>query len=610
MQSFLQYRRFKKNVTVQYETHREKVLASGRNGLNSGHSSPTLGRLSDPDLAASSPLSNRQDPEKAESFNRQRSEKGDVGDDLAPSVFDGRLEEDRRPELCTFSTARTQNSIGINIGYAMTGIEVRDRTRTNQKAGGDSKVFVVAYEGEDDMMNPHNWSRLTRWGATVTIASIGWVVGFASSIDSGALQQAAAEFGVSEVTESLATGLFLIGFGCGALIAGPISETVGRNPVYISTLSLYMIFVMASGLAPNIGAQLTFRFLAGLFGSTPLTCAGGSISDLWSPMERVYAFPVFANAAFMGPIFGPVVGGFIGQNTNITWRWVEWVTLIISGLVLVLVILFQPETYAPILLKWKAAHLRSVTGESRYCAEVEIREDTFLRRIRTALYRPFLLTFREPIIMLFALYLTVIYIMLFTFLNGYTFIFTETYGLSQGLTGLAFLGIAIGLCGGSLLVPLIYRWAQTDLAKIKAAGGERLPPEFRLWFSMFGAPAIPISMFWMAWTSYPSISLWSPLAASVLFGYGILCIFISCYQYIIDSYEAYSASALASVTLIRYVVAGGMVEAAIPLYTKLGVHWTLSLLGFLSLLLVPVPYLFYFYGPKIRKMSKYAVVHD
>lgn len=75
-----------------------------------------------------------------------------------------------------------------------------------------------------------------------------------------------------------------------------------------------MIFIMASALAPNIGAQLVFRFIAGFFGSTPLTCAGGSISDLWSPMERVYAFPIFANAAFMGPIFGPVVGGFIGES--------------------------------------------------------------------------------------------------------------------------------------------------------------------------------------------------------------------------------------------------------------------------------------------------------
>ena len=365
---------------------------------------------------------------------------------------------------------------------------------------------------------------------------------------------------------------------------------------------------MASGLARNIGAQLVFRFLAGFFGSTPLTCAGGSISDLWSPMERVYAFPIFANAAFMGPIFGPVVGGFIGESARVSWRWTEWITLIISGLVLALVVLFQPETYPAILLKWKASFLREITGDDRFRAEVEIKEKHFLSRLKTALYRPFLLTFYEPVILLLALYLTVIYIILFTFLNGYTFVFTETYRFTEGITGLVFIGIGIGLCGASLLVPIIYTWARKDLAKIKANGGNRLPPEFRLWFGMFGAPAITVSMFWMGWTARPDISYWSPLAASVLFGYGILCVFISSYQYIIDSYEMYAASALASVTLIRYVDAGGMVEVAIPMYTNLGVHWTLTLLGAISALMVPVPYLFYAFGAKLRSKSRYAVV--
>ena len=369
-----------------------------------------------------------------------------------------------------------------------------------------------------------------------------------------------------------------------------------------------MLFIMASALAPNIGSQLAFRFIAGCFASTPLTCAGGSISDLWSPMERVYAFPVFANAAFMGPIFGPVVGGFIGSSPLISWRWTEWITLIISGLVLFLITFFQPETYAPILLKWKAAHLRTLTGDSRYRGAVEIISETFLRRLGRALYRPFLLTLREPIILLFALYLTVIYIILFTFLNGYTFIFTETYHFTQGLTGLSFLGIGIGLCFASLLVPIIYTRAQHDLARIRRTGGDRLPPESRLWFAMLGAPAIPISLFWMGWTAYPSLSPWSPLAASVLFGYGILCVFISCYQYIIDSYESFSASALASVTLIRYVAAGGMVEVAIPFYERLGVQDTLTVLACLSALLVPVPYAFYRWGRRIRKWSRYAVV--
>lgn len=293
-----------------------------------------------------------------------------------------------------------------------------------------------------------------------------------------------------------------------------------------------MVFIMASGLAPNIGAQLAFRFLAGFFGSTPLTCAGGSISDLWNPMERVLAFPVFAAAAFTGPVLGPVMGGYVASSPLISWRWTEWcmswfirmlklsrtdcvtVTLIMSGLVLGLVVLFQPETYPPVLLKWKAKHLRDATGDNRYKAEVEIRGDPFMTRLKHALYRPFLLTATEPIIMLIALYLTVLYIVLFTFLDGYKYIFSEVHGTSEGVTGLCFLGIAVGLFLACGLVPVIYVWARRDLKKVQEQGGDRLPPEFRLWFSMLGgAAAIPISLFWMGWTSYVSIVLFALIVA-------------------------------------------------------------------------------------------------
>jgi MFS family permease len=315
-----------------------------------------------------------------------------------------------------------------------------------------------------------------------------------------------------------------------------------------------------------------------------------------------------ANAAFLGPVMGPVLGGFIAQYAP-SWRWVEWTTLIMSGLVLILVVIFQPETYAPVLLSWKAQHLRKVTGDQRFAAEMEIRGESFLHRLGTALYRPFLLAL-EPIVFLVTLYLTVIYIVLFTFLDGYDYIFGEIHGTGEGITGLLFLNIAIGLFGASLWVPLIYKWAKKEMTAIEERGGSRLPPEFRLWYAMFGAPAIPISLFWMGWTSYPHISIWSPILAGVLFGYGVLCVFISSYQYIIDSYEMYAASALTSVTLVRYVTAGGMTVVGIPFYKNMGVHYTLTILGAISALLVPVPYLFYIYGKRIRGKSKYAVVHE
>ncbi|KAF7978061.1 hypothetical protein HWV62_1697 [Athelia sp. TMB] len=504
--------------------------------------------------------------------------------------------EKAAPKAKTSSEELAQD---IALGAPLVGITVIDDLT-------HGPIFVVGFAGLDDPLDPHNWSRAYRLWATVLIGAIAFIVGWASSIDSGALGQAAVGLHVGQEAETLATGIYLVGIGVGSLFAGPFSETFGRNLVYLVTMMLYMLFVMASGLAPNFGAQIAFRFLAGFFGSAPFTCAGGSLADMWTPTERGYVFPIFANAGFLGPILGPLVGAWIGQS-HLSWRWVEWITLIFSGLVLSLVLLTQRETYAPLLLRWKAAHLREITGDARYKSALELRGDTLLQRLARALWRPFMLTVQEPIIMLVALYLTVVYIVLFTFLDGYTFVFTETYGFSQGLTGTAFLGIGIGLCGVTATVPLIHKW-YTDARVAQEAQGNygHLPPEERLWFAMIGAPALPISLFWMGWTAYPSISPFAPLGASVLFGYAILCIFISCYQYLIDAYEVWAASALGSVTLIRYVVAGGMVEVAIPMYARLGVHWTLTLLGGLSCLLVPVPYVFYKAGARIRSRSEYA----
>lgn len=96
--------------------------------------------------------------------------------------------------------------------------------------------------------------------------------------------------------------MFLLGSGFGSIFTGPFSETFGRTPVYLGSLSIFAIWVMASGLSPNIGAQIIFRFLAGVFGCAPLTCCGGTMSDIWSPVQKIWGFTLFACIAFGGPI--------------------------------------------------------------------------------------------------------------------------------------------------------------------------------------------------------------------------------------------------------------------------------------------------------------------
>lgn len=87
-------------------------------------------------------------------------------------------------------------------------------------------------------------------------------------------------------------------------------------------------------------------------------------------------------------------------------------------------------------------------------------------------------------------------------------------------------------------------------------------------------------------------------------------IFISSYQYVIDSYETNSASAMSSITFLRYIVAGGLVIADIPMYEGIGVHWTLTLMGCLGTVLVPVPLIFWKFGGRIRARSQFAKKSD
>ncbi len=286
MQSFIQYRNFGRNIQRQLERDRIRSetlrRAQDDNALNSTPRE-TAPPITDAEI--------EKDIEKDIENGSPRLEPTPSTSSASTATTGNSPEvDDAEVDPNVLRTTPTHNTIGTQLGVSLTGIDVRSRTTMEGKEQG--KVFVVGYEGPNDPLNPQNWPLRTRLVATFNIAAIGLVVGMASAIDSPAIPQAAKEFGVSEVTEALATGIFLIGFGFGGPFAGPLSETVGRNPVYLVTMVLYMIFVMASGLARNIGEQLAFRFIAGFFASTPLTTAGGSLSDLWSPLERVWAFPM------------------------------------------------------------------------------------------------------------------------------------------------------------------------------------------------------------------------------------------------------------------------------------------------------------------------------
>lgn len=396
-------------------------------------------------------------------------------------------------------------------------------------------------------------------------------------------------------------GMYLIGVGVGSMFAAPFSETFGRNLIYCTTLTIFVLFSIGKALAPNYDSAIFFRFVLGFFGAAPLTVGGGTIGDIWGPLEVTFSLPYMTMTSYAGPILGPIIGAYLPK---IGFRWADWIAMIIAGVVLVIVFLFQPETYSPTLLEWRAQQLRLLTGHSRYQAAGRATTDSIGSRMLVNLSRPFTMTYTEPIILVFSLYLIILYIVLFTFLNGFPYIFSVPYGISNELTFMIWAALLAGDIVAIPLIPIVYGWTKKAAANA-ASKDQNLAPEVCLYFAMLGGSILmPISLFWIGWTCYANISIWAPILGVFVFGYSLVTIFTTTYIYIVFVYLQYAGSALSFMTFSRYVISGALLPASVPMYEHLGPHLTMTWLGAVTVVMAPLPFVLYKYGHKIRAMSK------
>lgn len=230
---------------------------------------------------------------------------------------------------------------------------------------------------------------------------------------------------------------------------------------------------------------------------------------------------------------------------------------------------------------------------------------TILRKfIAVDLFRPIHMLLTEPIVAFICLYVACIFGTLFMFFGTFFYIFGNTYHFTLIQSGLVFLAIAFGCVLGALMMGLcdglLYR------PKARLFPPHRIPPEYRLYPAMIGSVILPISLFWFGWTARPDINPTVPIVAVVLFGLGNIGLFISSLQYMGDAYHASTvASASSANSLARYTFAAAFPFFCIQMYTKLGTGWATSLLGFVSVALLPVPWVLFRYGGKLRAKSKY-----
>ncbi len=168
------------------------------------------------------------------------------------------------------------------------------------------------------------------------------------------------------------------------------------------------------------------------------------------------------------------------------------------------------------------------------------------------------------------------------------------------MSGLAYLGLGLGFVTGQVVFGLL---SDKMVVRQKARNNGKFEPEMRLPLCIPFAFFVPISFFWYGWSVQARTHWIVPIIGLFPFAFGLIGIFGTLQTYIIDSYPTFAASGVAAITVCRSLFGALLPLAGPPMYEALGYGWGNSLLGFVTLALIPMPMLLSRFGGRLRQNS-------
>lgn len=409
------------------------------------------------------------------------------------------------------------------------------------------------------------------------------------------------KFNISHEVSILGITLYVFGLAFGPLFLSPLSELYGRRYTFIISLALSISMQCLTTWSRTIAGVMIGRFLSGFFGSSFLSVAGGTIGDLFDKNSITIPMSIFTCAAFLGPSIGPIISGAF-YTTDYRWTFITFI--IASGVCLIVITFTVPETYPPMLLINKAKRLRKETGDDNYRAPLEtVRAETSLiSAVFLSSKRPFALLFFDPMMGVLCFYTGFELAIIYLYFVAFPYIFENVYGFGVMGVACAYIGMMVGMIFGAATS----FYFQKNYEKRVAANNGKSTPEMRFEPLFYGAFLTPIGLMIFAWTCYPNVHWIGPIIGSGIFGSGVFYVFTGIFNYTVDAYRRYAASGLACNAFVRCVMGGVFPLFGLQMYKKMGINWAGFFIAMITVLLIPVPFLFTKYGPYLRSKSPYT----
>jgi MFS family permease len=184
------------------------------------------------------------------------------------------------------------------------------------------------------------------------------------------------------------------------------------------------------------------------------------------------------------------------MSQRIGWRWIFYVLAIGSTLVTLGTFIFLKETNPIVLLERKTTKLRKKTGNERLRSALE-RNINGRQLLFLSLKRPFKLLFISPIVLSLSVLMGINYAYLYLCFTTFPIVYQKVYNFSEGVSGLAYLGLGIGAMIG---LAIIGKYSDKVVVNMTKTHGVR-KPEFRLPLMIPAHLCIPIGLFWYGWSA-------------------------------------------------------------------------------------------------------------
>ncbi|KIR24797.1 drug transporter [Cryptococcus deuterogattii 99/473] len=391
------------------------------------------------------------------------------------------------------------------------------------------------------------------------------------------------DLGISTETAAVGLGIYCFGFAITPMILAPLSEEFGRRWTVGSTL------------------------------------VGGTIADIYIPVQRGLPSAVFALAGISGSGIGPVIYAWVESTPRLEWRWIWWIQSITIGALFPFILLIMCETRESVILRRRAAKLRKehqsggTNGKGdrdlfqapneirgRFTAWSEMNRIGFWEAMRTSALRPFTFLVVEPVVAFIALWVSIAWGVLYIQIGGLPYVFRNIYAFSTNQVGLVYLSLVIGA-----LIGFLANFAQDAIyrRRVHLDGVEA-----RLYAPMVAGITFAAGCFLFGFTSLPSIYWLVPCIGIVIAIASCLTIYISAFVYLSECYGSYASSAVAAQSFLRNAFGGAFSMFTVKMYTAITPRWTIFTWGVVALILAWVPFIAFYKGTIIRAHSKYSKI--